>query len=131
MEYGRTVFLRLAWNHLSAQLVNQGLHAVTDTQHRQITFKDPVGDPGGAGVVNAGRTAGEDNALGVDVPDRLPSAGSGKDLGIYFEISDAASDQVAVLRAEVDNDYALVDRLWFILRFGSPSFGDLQISGDF
>ena len=70
-----------------------------------------------AGVVNTGRAAGEDNALGVDVPDRLPGAGSGKDLGIYFEFSDAAGDQVAVLRAEVDNDYALVDRLGFILRF--------------
>jgi hypothetical protein len=109
MEHRRTVFLRLTWNYFATQLVDQGLHAVTDTQHGQITFEDPVGYPGSARVVNAGRAAREDNALGVDVANRLPGAGSGKNLGIDFELSDAAGDKVAVLRAEVDDDYALID----------------------
>ena len=47
------------------------------------------------------------------------------------EFSDPAGDQVAVLRTEVDNYDAFVDRLGVALRFGRPSLGNLQISGDF
>ena len=42
--------------------VRQELHAVADAQHRQIVLPEPAGQRGRAGFIDAGGTAGEDDA---------------------------------------------------------------------
>ena len=43
MQHGGAVFLLVPRLHFAAQLVDQGLHPVANTQDRQPAFKDPIG----------------------------------------------------------------------------------------
>ena len=93
--------------HRASQLVDQRLHAVADAQHRQLPFEDPVWDHRRAILVDTGRTAREDDALGVDPLNLLPRVRGVGNLGVDLQLADAAGNEMAVLRAEVDDGYAL------------------------
>ena len=61
----------------SAELVGHGLHAVADAEHGHAAVERPVGCDGGAVVVDAGRSAAEDDAARVECAHALPGGGRG------------------------------------------------------
>ena len=78
-QVSRPVFPLFPGSHPAAQLMYQGLHAVADSQHRQLAVENPVRNRGSAGVIDAGGPAGENHtpwheALGYPFP-----TGGGRD----------------------------------------------------
>ena len=130
MQGGVAELLLGAAGHRAAQLVHQRLHAVADAQHRQLPLKHPVRDERRAVLVHAGRSAGEDDALGVDALHLFPRVGGVGNLGVDLQLPDPAGDEVAVLGAEVDDGDALVDLALRSGRLRIGPAGDLQVGGD-
>ena len=95
-----------------------------------MLLKDPAWYLGGAFFVNAGRAAGEDHSFGVEVFYRVPGALGLGDHGVDFQFANAAGYQVAVLRAEIDDDDALVHRFLTVIIVRPNTlqpFGDLEV----
>ena len=103
----RVAILTLVSRHdFASQLVRQGLHPIADAQDRQSArggFQDPTWHQRGAGIVYAGWTARQDDPFGIDVLNRFPGGICWHDLGVNLELPNSAGDQVAVLRAKIDN----------------------------
>ena len=114
----------------AAQLVHQGLHAVADAQHRQLPLKHPVRDERRAVLVHAGRSPGQDDALGVDAFHLFPRIGGVGNLGVDLQLPDPAGDEVAVLGAEVDDGDTLVDLPARARCLGVGPAGNFQVGGD-
>ena len=104
-QVGVAVLAHVAGNYGSAQLVDQRLHPVADAEHGQAGVDYPLLDGRRAGVVHAGRAAGQDDATSVQVRDCILRRRCRDDFGIYLQLPDASGDEVGVLRAKVDNDH--------------------------
>ena len=92
---------------LASQLVDHHLHSVADTQDRESTVVDPGRRQWGAGLVDARGSAREDYALEVHRRHRFPGGIVWNNLAVDLALANAASDQSAVLGAEIDYDDGL------------------------
>ena len=87
--------------HLAAEL-----HAVADAEDRHAEVEDPLVAAGGAGLVDAGRTAGEDDALERQLRQLIDGCAGREDAGVDVVLADPAGDQLDVLAAEIqDGDH--------------------------
>ena len=108
VDVGGAEFALAAGLDASAELVGHGLHAVADAEHRHSAVEGPVGRGGRGVVVDAGGSAAEDDALGIEFADALPGGGGRDEFAVDVEFAHAAGDQHRGLRAEVDDDDGLV-----------------------
>ena len=122
VQHRIAVFPLLAGGHLAAQLMDQGLHPIADTQDGETLLKDPAWHQGSTGVIHAGRSAGEYDALGIHVLHRLPRGGRRQDLGVDLKLPDSSSNQMTVLGAEVNDDDTFTNRLSARFNFGRRTF---------
>ena len=88
----------------AAQLRGQGLHAVADAQDRQATVEHLLRRFGGAVLRGGLRTARQDDALGAELRDLLRVVVPRPDFAVDADLADAASDQLRVLRAEIEDE---------------------------
>ena len=89
----------------AAEHLRHGLKPVADAEHRhpeveyrRIQLRRAVG-------VHAGRPAGQHDGLRVTGLDVLHAGGVRDNLGIHPGLTDAAGDELRVLRAEVDHQH--------------------------
>jgi hypothetical protein len=71
--------------------------------------------------VDAVGTAGEDDALGVHALDIFPGGVVVQQLAVDAALTDAARDELAVLRAEIEHDHGIGRR--------HPMFGFVRVGG--
>ena len=93
----------------TAELRRHGLHSVADAEHRHAQVEDGVGNPRRPPFGHRFRPAGEDHASRRKDPYRFGAQVERMDLAVDALFPDAAGDELGVLRAEVDEQNALVD----------------------
>ena len=89
--------------YCATKLVHHGLHPVADAKHREVGLQNPGGYGRRALVVHAGRAAGKDDPLGVQMRYPFAAGGGRNDLRVDLQLADAPGDQVRILGAEIDN----------------------------
>ena len=92
----------------AAQRMGHQLHAVTDPEHRYVEIEQSSVALRRAGIRNALRSAGEDDACGFAFGDFLGRRVGRPYFGVDRQLPQAPSDQLRVLRAEIQNDDGLV-----------------------
>ena len=119
--------------HATAQRGRHRLHAVADAQHGQPALVDVGRRRGRAVVVHRGRSARQDEALGVERPNALPGRRMRQQLAVDVEFPHAPRDQHARLGAEV-HDHDRFARGCGLAAGGAVAVAlarHLQIAGDF
>ena len=116
---GRTSVLpRAGVGDLAAEALGHQLEAVAHAEHGDAGREDVVVDAGGTLGVHAGRSAGQDDRLRAAREHLGDRHGVRHDLGVDPRLTDAAGDELGVLRPEVDDeDQVVLCRL----RHGSES----------
>jgi hypothetical protein len=94
--------------HFSAQHVGHQLHAVADTQHRKAKLEETPVAPRRGIVRHAARAAGQNHSDRILGANRLNGRAEGDDLGIHGQLTQTTSDELRVLRPEVENENGLV-----------------------
>ena len=103
-ELGAAVLAGDAGADLAAEGLHHELHAVADAEDGEAEVEEGGVDLGGAGLVDAAGAAGEDDAFGGERADAVEGGGEGEDLAVDLAFADAPGDELAVLRAEVEDD---------------------------
>ena len=98
----RPVLAPLRRHHVAAQQHPHRLHPVADAEHGDAGLEQLARGERGALFVDAGGTAGEDDALVAATQHRRDGLGAGDDLGIDGHVAHAAGDQLRVLPAEIN-----------------------------
>jgi hypothetical protein len=101
LQRGQAILAFLALANLAAEQVRHELLSVTDSQHGLAVGKDAGVHRGAAGVVNARRAAGDDDALREG--DCRGRGLTGPHFGVDPEIADFSRDQMTVLPARVQD----------------------------
>ena len=104
-QFGPAVFAGAGAGHGSAKRLGHRLEAVADAEHRQAEVEQRGIQLRGALGVDTGRAAGQHDGLRVLGLDLLDGRGVRDDLGVHPRLADPASDQLRVLRAEVDHQH--------------------------
>ena len=73
---------------------------------------------GGAGFIDRRRPAGEDIALGLQGQHLLCGGIPGEKLAVYLGLTHPASDELCILRAEIEDDQGIAH--WSIMALHSP-----------
>ena len=88
----------------SAELVGHGLHAVADSEHGHAAVEGPIGGDRGAIVVDAGRSAAENDASRIEFANSLPGGVGRDEFAVDVEFSHPSRNEHGGLRTEVDDD---------------------------
>jgi hypothetical protein len=106
IQNGAAVFAALGWFHFSAQMVGEPLHAVADAEHRNAEREDARITFGSLCVVYGTGAAGEHDSRRFEFANFIERGRAWENRGEDLLFADAASDELGVLAAEVENDYA-------------------------
>ena len=98
----QAVFALDALADLSAEQVRHQLLPVADAEHRDAQREDGGVHGGALGVVDAARSAGDDEALGSGEFRRRRLAGA--NLRVHAEVADLPGNQVAILPPGIEDD---------------------------
>src|SRR5579859_2610199 len=98
------------WLDAPAKLVGEQLHAVADAQDRQVVLQNCLVHPPCAGIVDAIRPAREDDALRAQPPQLVQRGARREQLAEDAALAHPPRDEVAVLRAEVQDGDHLAGR---------------------
>ncbi len=93
--------------HLAAEMMDDEVQSIADSQDRQAQFEQLGISGGGVSVVNRRRPAGEDEAQGLERLNLADGRGAGQHDGEDVVFADAARNQLRVLRTEVEDDDCL------------------------
>ena len=93
-----------ALKHFAPKLVGQGLHAIADPQDRQPAFNQVILDVWCAFSVDGLRSTGKDDTLGVAVERLFFIRMPGEQIAVDVHIANAATDQLRVLGAKIQDD---------------------------
>ena len=88
---------------LPPQQVGHHLHAVADAQDRDPQIEEGRVAQRGAFVGHAGRSAGEDDALGLRAAEVRGPGVEAQQFAVHVLFADAPGDELAVLRAEIQD----------------------------
>src|ERR1700675_4715962 len=102
-ELHRAVLAPLRRDDLSTEEVAHGLHAVADAENGNAGLEEALVGQRGAVVVDARWAARENDPPVAGGQQLLHGLRAGDDLGIDGQLTDAASDQLGVLRAEIQD----------------------------
>src|ERR1700732_4550274 len=103
---GAAVFATLGGFHFAAEMVREPLHAVADSEDGDAERKDVDVTFRSLGIVDRAGPAGEHDAGGFELTDFVERGGTREHGGKDLLFADAAGDELRVLAAEVENDYA-------------------------
>lgn len=106
VEFAASVFASAAVFYLPTELMGHELHAVADAKDGDTEVKDRRIGLGSAFGVDAGRATAEDDATRVEFGDFVGGEVVANDLGVDLGFADAPSDDLGVLRTEVENNDA-------------------------
>jgi hypothetical protein len=104
MEGRVSVFPLVPPDDLPAQLLRHGVHAVADPEHWNPAFEHVAWSEGGSRVIDTGRAAGKDEALGTECGDLGPWGVVGHYFAVYLALAHPPGDEHAVLGAKVEDD---------------------------
>lgn len=90
--------------NFASEGIDHELQAVADAEDWDTEIEDFFVGVRGAGVVDGGWPAGQHNADGRVTANLVKRSVEGKDYGEDFTFADAASDELRILRAEVENN---------------------------
>ena len=107
-QLGAAVLPPSRFGDLAVQDMRDQLHAVADTEHRQVLLKELLRHQRGSPVVDAGRPSGQDDPFRAVGLDRREGGGIRENLGIDLRFADAASDELCVLGPEVEDENPIV-----------------------
>ena len=103
-DLGMTVLARGCRSHATTEVVHHDLQAVADAERRQTGFEHLCVSLRRALVVDARGSAREDDALGLQLQQALDRRGARKHHRKHVQLANSASDELCVLRSEVQND---------------------------
>jgi len=94
----------------AAEDLHANLHAVADAQDRDAQIEDGRVALGGVALVDAGRPAREDDALGVQGFELFSGDVRANQLAVNPFLTDSSGDELGVLRAEIEdrNDFLVL-----------------------
>ncbi len=92
--------------HAAAERLAHELHAVANAEHGDAEVEECGITLRGAGGVNAGRSAGEDDAYRSELANARGREVVSHDFTVHVLLADAARDELGVLRAEIENEHA-------------------------
>ena len=98
------VFRGGAGRHLTAESIRHQLTAIADAQDRDTHFKNFFGDMRRFFIVNAVRTAGEDNAHRFPCCNFLQRCGIANHFAVNAAFPHASGNKLIVLTAEIKNN---------------------------
>ena len=107
MDHSVPVFAPVGGGHTAAQRLGHELHAVADTQDRQLALPDEGLRARRARRVGARRPTGEHQGPRIEGAHRLLVGVVGHEFRVDSALADAAHDQRAVLGAKVEHHHAL------------------------
>src|SRR5262249_48390232 len=117
-------FTALARLDLAAEQVAGQLHAVADAKHRDAEVEDSGVALRGARLVDARGAAGEEQAARPQLGDAGGRQVGAHDLAEDILLADAPGDQLAVLRAEVEDQDPFTFREWCHLPLPLSNLGN-------
>jgi hypothetical protein len=94
--------------HLTAEHVGHELHAVADAEHRRAELEDAGRAPGSPFLGNALRPARKNDPGRILRAQRLYWRIERHDLGVHRQLAQTTSDELGVLRAEIQNENGLM-----------------------
>lgn len=97
--------------HLTAQVVGEELHAVTDPENGDSEVEDRVLEGWRPGVVHAVRTTGQDEPTGVQGANAIGGCVPREEFGIDAALADATHDEAGVLGPVVQDDDGVTMRM--------------------
>src|SRR4051812_36144603 len=100
------------WLDRAAERLAGQLHAVADAEDGDAKIKEGRVAVRSAGFVDAGRTAGEDETTGTQFSDACGRQVMAHQLAENILLADAPSDELGVLRAEVEDQDAFTFGQW-------------------
>jgi hypothetical protein len=106
IQNGAAVFAALSRFHFSAEMVGEPLHAVADAEDRNPKCEDVDVAFGSLRVVYGAWSAGEHDSRRFEFADFVERGGAWEDGGEDLLFADSAGDELGILAAEVENDYA-------------------------
>jgi len=101
------VFAPWGRQHLAAEVMDDEMEAVADTENRGAEFEKLWIGRWGVGVINGRGAAGEDDAERLMLLNFGEGDGAGQDYGEDVELANAAGDELGVLRAKIEDDDCL------------------------
>ena len=102
-KFGEAVFAFGRSDHPTAQRIHHELQTVADPQHRNSQIKDAAVRARGAFGVNAGRTAGQNDAFRRHRPDGGKRKIGRLNPAVHLLFPHPPRDELIVLRAEINN----------------------------
>ena len=96
------------------------LHPIAHTEDRDAQIVDPRIARRRAFLINGVRTAGQHDAPRLVLPDRLERRVERNDLGIHVGFANSASDQLCVLRTEIEDENRFNCRRHYASLYQSP-----------
>ena len=120
LDIGMAELARRPGLDAAAELVRHQLHAVADAEHGQAELEERGIARGGARFVDAGRAAGEDEALRRARRELRRGQVAAQDLTVHVQLADTPRDQLRVLRSEVEDCDPIVRHLARRMYRGNP-----------
>ena len=105
LQVGVAIFPLAGRHDQTAKMAGQKLHAVADAQHRHPEFKQGLGHTRRAGFIHRFGAARQNNSLGVIRPDGIELHVKRVQLAVDMGLTDPTSDQLGVLRTEIQDQY--------------------------
>ena len=115
-----TDFAPVDGTHVSAEMVGEELHAVTDPEKGDSEVEDRVLEGWRAGVIDAVRTTGQDDPTGVECTDAIGGCVPREEFGIDAALADTTHDEAGILGPVVEDDDGVTMRMG---GDGSDAFG--------
>ena len=103
-DAGMAEFAFVGCADLTAQLAGKGLHSVADAENGHAKLENDFGRAPLRGVVGGIGSAREDDAGGLEGADEVVVDVEGDEFAIDLRFAHAAGDELADLRAEVENE---------------------------
>ena len=94
--------------YITTQLCSDRLHAIADTKHRDSQIKDGLCNARRLAICYGLRTAGEDNPLGSELPDKIFRRIKWMNLTVDPTLAHTSGYELGILRAEVNDQQPLI-----------------------
>ena len=104
-EGSGAVFALLGMTHRTAERLRHDLLAVAKTEHGDAQLEDLGVDRRCIFGIDACRTARQDDGARILLTHLISGDVARNDLGIHVQVTHATRDELAVLRAEIENQY--------------------------
>ncbi len=108
LDLGRAVFALGRWVDLAAEGMHQQLHPVADPKDRQAELEDIVRQGRRALGIDRGRSAGKDEAFGLERQHLFSRSVPGEEFAVDVRLAHPAGDQLGVLGTEIEDGDGVV-----------------------